>query len=553
MCDDRNEAAAIPPGEPTEKEGAIAIEIERCQAILDRHNSVIGSGARDLENHVRRSWDRSEGLRELFGGWRWVWTGEVDGGLSEGVVRSLWEQSVREVETYNGGSWFNLASETETRRFLHVGPNTSAFRFSDARAAGPVLWGESSAVGSLSLQPPSLMAELEDYRGRVDSWFEAAEREVKVLDPCATVRLKGTGERPTRVLGRALEKVVKAAGSPVEGAKLQDAGRRFSEKLGQAWLSGRRPWRVLFSVAPSTFLRLGNVGERDSCYQFGGAYQRSKTALPSMPGGVCAFVYPEAEGDQGVTRGAVPPSGKIGGRAVGFMSYNPDVPGATFSNHYLIQRETQREVIGAALVKLFGGPGVLHPDEDLFGDWANPRDGTSLYSNGDGWSWTGPGVVTGPGVKGVLDLRCALRDQRGTCDCYAVAVPGDDTRRECYSCGDRVEDGFWCIDCDQWTCRSCGFRDSESGVSACLHCRTPAECICGREGSEESLTRCVDCDDFLCSNCREWDENEVVCSSCNDCRIEEKETLEGLAAEAAAVGVLVAAIESNIEAEGVAT
>jgi len=532
-----SDETAVGP-EPEDGPGMVAVEVERCQRILSKFSYMVGNGPEDLERHVERCFERSEKLRALLGGWRWSWEGTVKQATQRTQVEGAWARACRETLPDLGPGYFNMGSSEAPSSFYFF-PEPLAWEWPVSRNLGPVLGGQPYSSGRLRMEWPSSSEGLADLEAQAASWLKRAGDSVKVLDPCSKVAMKQRGGRPGRVFGRAISAVCKAAPEALEGEKLKDAGRRFSEKMGQVWRGAGARWRVVLSAAPSSAMRLGNMGENNSCLQFGYSYSMGKTSIPSKPGGLVAFLYrldgdPEAEAV--VIPGAGPVKGRPAGRCFGFLSSVPGRAGGSFSNHYLMNKETFLPVMGQALSELYGvDAGTLDPDEDLVQDHTRPVSGTTIYCNGDGWSWRGPGMSQ-------VMLTDTLRDQRGVCDCCSVASPVQDNQRECLRCGDHTSDGFWCHSCEDWTCTGCGHYDQVTGYSYCDGCGTLARCLdCGEDGTFNlTVFPCPDCGDLTCRSCLCQDRTSQggdgarVCSPCRDSRQEERENLAELARQAEA-------------------
>jgi len=519
-------------GEPSSDREMIAVEVARCDKLLESAGYEIEGG--DTFGHVERCFQRSERIRGLFGdSWRWEWVGDVDEPVDPDIIRALWAQSVQgsTVEGRSSG-FFDLSAIGDPPRWYEFYPIEDAWRGKAATLGSPVFRVRANEMGSFSLPSPASSLDLDAHRKSFDRWASTSAGCLGVLDTFLGAKVT-SGGRPGRVFQRAVSKTLKRIGSEggtvKGGPALESAAADFCEKVGQRWSGAMGRWRVLFSCAPSSFLRLGNMGEDNSCFKWGGEYGHVKTVLPSMPGAVCVFVYRDVCEDP-KSGPCGPPRGGISGRCWGFFSGDRGRPGVAIANHYLLTACQVQPSMGSALAALYGKAGAVSQD-CLVGDWASPRSisGRGLYVNDDGWTWQ-----TDP----ALDLRDLLQAQRGASPPGAYNLEDVDSR-SCQRCGYNLDEyeGQDCSDCGSLVCSDCGFWDEISEVFSCLGCASPASCDeCERIGTScENIGACGDCGDPLCNDCALSDRETgtgFLCTSCEGARATEREELERIETEA---------------------
>lgn len=158
------------------------------------------------------------------------------------------------------------------------------------------------------------MPPVADERIFVTRVWQHADEDIEVAAGI-TVKLR-KGQAPSRVVLAAVKK--RYPDNPTYLAYWQN----LFEVMGVLWASAK-PAEFRLTAAPSDFLRLGDVGENNSCYATGNTFEKARLYLAQIPNSVVLFVY----------RGS-----KIIGRAWGILA--PKAGGAEFTNFYLTPRET---------------------------------------------------------------------------------------------------------------------------------------------------------------------------------------------------------------------
>ncbi len=126
---------------------------------------------------------------------------------------------------------------------------------------------------------------------------------------------------------------------------------RMFELLGHGWRTAE-PFAVTLSAAPSTFLRLGQMGE-NSCTRFGSDWAKGKKFQALLPNSVVAMIY---RGNDAVEKETKHGRGRVGKPV--YRGWGIVQPGewAILSNHYLLPIATAAPMLAKVLVDAVGLP-----------------------------------------------------------------------------------------------------------------------------------------------------------------------------------------------------
>lgn len=158
---------------------------------------------------------------------------------------------------------------------------------------------------------------------------------------------------------------------------------RFFEQMGERWATQTVPVAATLSVAPSSFLRLGEVGEHNvktgnsSCYGNAKAYEPAKTYLSLMPSTYVAFFYRDRIAEQLRVSKRGRRIGKIAGRCYGIL--DPEA-GIAATNFYMLSKEMATPALVAASKMLGMSFGV---DKDVASAAMQYFTGYAGHPNGD--------------------------------------------------------------------------------------------------------------------------------------------------------------------------
>lgn len=152
---------------------------------------------------------------------------------------------------------------------------------------------------------------------------------------------------------------------------------RLFELLGHGW-KATDPFSITFSCAPSTFLRLGHMGESQSCMKFGGEQAKGKKYLAAMPGSYVALGYKGEAALREIKNG----HGRKGRPCYRAWGATLLKEWAMISNHYISPELTMRPLILETARVAFNIPDPTVVEDkggELFPKGANQL----FYTNGD--------------------------------------------------------------------------------------------------------------------------------------------------------------------------
>jgi len=156
------------------------------------------------------------------------------------------------------------------------------------------------------------------------------------------------------------------------------------ENIGHQWSNTTAYSAVTFSCAPSTFLKLGEMGD-GSCFRAGGEYEISRMVIAEAKNSIVSMVY---RNDTGVTPNALPkPESLLVGRAhpVSGRAWGIGVPslGCSLTNFYTLPRATQIPLLKAAASTAFKCTQPVTDEHSDGSPLSSLGRGDLVYHNGD--------------------------------------------------------------------------------------------------------------------------------------------------------------------------
>lgn len=287
------------------------------------------------------------------------------------------------------------------------------------------------------------------------------------------------------------------------------------ERLGQLWASRRGSWQVTFSVAPDNFLGLGHWGE-NSCFQAGGQHEASKLALMQTPKAVVVKFTNKNSGD------AEAPDA----RAWGFWF---EGLGLLVSNLYKLEWGQAAPILQAAVAELLDTKApITYVDRGI--DLANRMvDKALVYTNGDQKIFAPDPEALKKAIK-----EFSARVKAMKCGSCSFVQWNEELEAACQNCGHHL-----CPDCVRHAHMADGTE--QTLCQRCLDRLPTLKCFGCEEHfhTAEGEASCQQCQVWYCPTCRaDREPLELVGGRCQECRREEEEREERMAAVAEAAKVI---------------
>lgn len=271
------------------------------------------------------------------------------------------------IERWNGWRWHSGVIQQST---------LDETVFKDANHRIVLLANDLSQPVRFAVQAGALPAVAIQEAFRQKFWPHRGKGDI-TLGPSHRVQIRYGQSISRAVLNFVRKLPMPATATPIQVDAYRKAWDRMFELLGQGW-KFTDPFSVTFSMAPSSFLRLGHYGEANSCMKFGSDQARGKRWLAAMPNSYVALAYKGAVAQRDIKPG----HGRKGLPVYRGWGLAKLSQWAMYSNHYISAEATVRPFIMDCVKEAFNiaDPAVI---EDAGGELFKRGANNLFYTNGD--------------------------------------------------------------------------------------------------------------------------------------------------------------------------